>query len=268
MSRKIVVLLMILGMAGYAGAAIPTTGLQLHLDASSLTGYSNGQTVSTWTDSSGAGNNATSAGTPTYVANALNGLPVISIDGTSNSAGGGLPNSFDFYSFSTISNVKTIAMVWKPTSNSYYTWAAPMAGPTGSDYGWHGDTAWGNAYWDHSYSIDSIRNSTLQVNGGAPFNGGYTGVDYGHFTIMTMQLAAGTPFDLAFLAHTARYNNYNVYGMQIAELLVYDQQLSASDLGGLTVTLGNKYGIAAIPEPMTMGLLGLGGLLALRRRSA
>jgi hypothetical protein len=268
MSRKIVLLSMVLGIASYAGADIPTTGLQLHLDASSLTGYSNGDTVANWQDLAGGDNSGTSTGTPTYVTNVLNGLPVIKIDGTSNRSGGTLPNSNDFYSIPTIANVKTIAMVFKPTSNTYYSWSAMMAGPTSDNYGWHGDTHWGNAYWDYAYSINSIQGAKVRVDGLAEFDGGRNGVDYDHFNVVTIQLAAGTPFDLAFLAHTARYNSTNVYGMEIAELLVYNQQLSASDLSGLTVTMGAKYGIAVVPEPMTLGLLGFGGLLALRRRSA
>jgi hypothetical protein len=272
--KKVVLLCMFLGMAAYAGADVPTTGLQLHLDASSLAGYSNGQTVSTWTDTSGAGNNATSAGAPKYVANAINGLPVISIPGTSdrygnwiNGAGWGVGAGNNFYAIPTITDVKTIAMVFKPTSNSYFSYAPIMAGPTSDDYGMHGDCHYGNAYWDCGYSIDSVLNSTLAVNGTvAAGGGGYTGVDYDHFSVVTIQLASGTPFDLGFLAHTARYNDYNEYGMQIAELLVYNQQLSAGQLAGLTQDLGAKYGIAVTPEPATLALFGIGACLLRRKK--
>mgnify|MGYP003745849517 FL=1 len=253
------------GIVCWAEAAYTSTGLALHLDAGSLAGYSSGDTVAVWTDLAGGDHNATSAGTPTYVANALNGLPVIKIDGTSDRYGNGLPNSYDFYAIPTVSDVKTIAMVFKPTSNSYYTWAPIMAGPTGDNYGWHGDTHWGNAYWDYAYSVSSIANSNLAINGIGGYNGGYTGVDYDAFHVITMQLAAGTPFDLGFLAHTARYNDYNTYGMEIAELMVYTQQLSTAQLEQLTAHLGNKYGIAvAVPEPGTLVLLGLGACLLKR----
>ena len=51
-------------------------------DASQLTGYTNGQAITSWTDIIG-GNNATPFSTgPTYVANTLNGLPVVSFSGT------------------------------------------------------------------------------------------------------------------------------------------------------------------------------------------
>lgn len=230
-------------MASIVCAAYPTTGLQLHLDAGKLTGYGNGDVVTAWPDLAGGDNNATSSGTPTYIANALNGRPAIKIDGTSDRTGAELPKSYDFYAIPTVYNVKTIAFVFKPTSFTYWTWAPMMAGPTSDNYGWHGDTSWGTAYWDHSYSYNSIQNSDLAIDGVGGYNGGWTGVDYDNFHVITIQLATGTQFDMGFLAHTARYNDYNVYGMEIAELLLYTQQLTASELEQLQFELGFKYGL-------------------------
>lgn len=244
--RQLAVILAIFGTLGLTWAAYPTTGLQLHLDASSLTGYTDGSVVATWPDLAGGDNNATSAGTPTYVANGLNGKPIIRIDGTSDRNNNDLPKSYDFYSFPSILNVKTIAFVFKPSSSTYWTWSAMMAGPTNDNYGWHGDTHWGNAYWDYGYSYNSLQNSDMAIDGVGGYNGGWTGVDYDNFRLITIQLAAGTQFDLAFLAHTARYNDYNVYGMDIAELLIYNQSLSAADLATLQNELAHKYGLWSV----------------------
>jgi hypothetical protein len=227
-------------------AAYPTAGLQLHFDAGSLTGYNDGDVVALWPDLAGGDNNGTSAGTPTYVANGFNGKPLIRIDGTSDRYNNGLPKSYDFYAFPAILNVKTIAFVFKPSSSTYYSWAPMMAGPTSENYGWHGDTHWGNAYWDYAYSYNSLQNSNLAIDGVGGYNGGWTGVDYDNFHLITIQLAAGTQFDLAFLAHTARYNDYNVYGMDIAELLIYNQSLSTADLQTLQNELAHKYGIWSV----------------------
>lgn len=240
--RRLLVLFSAFGFACCA-VAVPTTGLQLHLDAGSLAGYSSGAVVSTWPDLAGGDNNATSAGTPTYIANRLNGKPVIKIDGTSDITGADMPHSNDFYTIPTIYNVKTIAFVFKSTSNTYYSWAPIFGGPTWNDYGWHGDTHWGVAYWDYAYSYSSIRNADLSIDGKGGYNGGYTAMDYNNFHVITVQLAAGTQFNLGFLAHTARYNDFNVHGMEIAELLVYDQALSADDLESLQFELGIKYGL-------------------------
>jgi hypothetical protein len=248
---SLILIALLLGTSVF-GAPPVQNGLVLDLDASSLTGYTNGQTVPSWPDlavADGNANNATSTGTPTYVSNAINGKPIIRIDGTSDSTGTSLPAQHDFYSISpTVKDVKTIALVFKPTSNTYYTWAPIMSGPTSDDYGWHGDTHWGNAYWDYSYTIDSINNSTLIIDGNsnaAPSGGGYKGVDYDNFHVVIIKLADGsTPFNLGFLAHTARYNGDNEYGMQIAELLVYNRHITDVEENKIGYYLTGKYGIA------------------------
>ena len=91
--KKLALTLIICGMVSIACAAYPTAGLQLHLDASQLNGYRDGDVVAAWPDLAGGDNNATSAGTPTYIANALNGKPAIKIEGTSDRTGAELPNS-------------------------------------------------------------------------------------------------------------------------------------------------------------------------------
>ncbi len=61
-------------------------GMQLWLKADSLTSKSNGDPVSSWTDSSGNDNNAVQADSgryPTYAANAINGQPSVRFNGTS-----------------------------------------------------------------------------------------------------------------------------------------------------------------------------------------
>lgn len=60
------------------------SGLKLWLDASAITGLNNNDSVTTWTDLSGQGNNATQATgsrKPTYKTAILNSLPVVRFDG-------------------------------------------------------------------------------------------------------------------------------------------------------------------------------------------
>jgi hypothetical protein len=67
------------------GEGPPTNGLILALDAqSALTQYGNGNAVSSWLDSSGLAHHAITSGggSPTVVANALNGRPVVRFDGS------------------------------------------------------------------------------------------------------------------------------------------------------------------------------------------
>lgn len=61
------------------------SGLQLWLKADAITGLSDGAPVSTWEDSSGNSRDATQSGSsrPTYKTSIVNGLPVLRFDGTS-----------------------------------------------------------------------------------------------------------------------------------------------------------------------------------------
>jgi hypothetical protein len=65
---------------------LPTdiAGCKLWLDASQITGLSDGNAVSTWSDASGNGNDATQSSTarPIYKTNILNGRPSVRFDGT------------------------------------------------------------------------------------------------------------------------------------------------------------------------------------------
>src|SRR5689334_648178 len=81
--KRLALFLIVCGIASYASAAVPVTaGLQLQLEADSL-GLNNGDTVSTWTDLSGGDHTAVNTGgSPTYVANGLNGHAYVSIKGS------------------------------------------------------------------------------------------------------------------------------------------------------------------------------------------
>lgn len=73
-----------ISQSGPAGVGTASTN-KVWLDASFLTGLSNGAKVTTWLDRSGNSWNAfqnTSANRPTYIANQLNGQPVIRFDRT------------------------------------------------------------------------------------------------------------------------------------------------------------------------------------------
>jgi len=64
-------------------SVLPLNNLALWLKADAIVG-SNGDSISTWADSSGSGNNAlqgTPANQPIFVTNALNGLPVVRFNG-------------------------------------------------------------------------------------------------------------------------------------------------------------------------------------------
>jgi len=70
------------GAAAFSPASIP--GLKLWLDASQIVGLNDGDSVGTWSDTSGNANDATQAtvsAKPTYKTSIQNGLPVVRFDG-------------------------------------------------------------------------------------------------------------------------------------------------------------------------------------------
>ena len=90
------------------------SGCQLWLDATQITGLSDGATVASWPDKSGNGYNATQetgANKPLYKTNVLNGKPVLRFDGTD-----------DYLSCGDVldlgSNSMTLFVVWKTNTLS------------------------------------------------------------------------------------------------------------------------------------------------------
>jgi hypothetical protein len=77
------------------------SGLNLWLKADALTGYSNGDAVTTWTDSSISARNATQATAskkPTYIASSTNGKPALRFDGVDDEMTiGGAGNSWTVF---------------------------------------------------------------------------------------------------------------------------------------------------------------------------
>lgn len=58
------------------------SNLSMWLDASQLTGLTNGGTLTTWVDKSSNGFSGTAVAGPTYITNSVNGLPVVRFNGT------------------------------------------------------------------------------------------------------------------------------------------------------------------------------------------
>ena len=201
-------------LASPANAAPPvTTGLKLHLDASAITGLSDGNTVNTWTDVSGLGNNATRTnGAPTYETNELGGKPVVRFPN------GGAAN----FSFTNITDIRTVFWVVKKTTTNNIL----LLGSS-SDYDFYrGDQG---QIWHSGWAQANIKNGTTRLNG--PVVNG-----------TTTTLPAG--WNLISLGTTGNVRASNlstdrVYGGtwegDIAEVLIYNTVLTAEqelEVGG------------------------------------
>lgn len=77
-----------------------------------------------------------------------------------------------------------------------------------------------------------------------------------------------TPEPMAFAGHSQDCCGHGeTFAGAIAEVIIYANELDPAEAADIEAYLSQKYaGITPIPEPMTLSLLGLGGLALLRRK--
>jgi hypothetical protein len=249
--KRLAMFLTVCGIASYASAGVPvTTGLQLQLEADSL-GLNNGDTVSTWTDLSGGNHTAVNtAGSPTYVASGLNGHAYVSIKGSLSADGySWTGNNNDYFNLTNpVVGVQTIAMVIRRTSNNYYGTSGghgiSMFGGT-SEGSWvsapyAGDNQYGTAFVGNN-ADPSVLYGNVYINGGSGNQADYTAVlDRFQVLYFTIQQGWGVNLRMDQIATDSEWNPY-VWGMDLAELLVYNTALSSADQASVTSYLTAKY---------------------------
>lgn len=259
--KRLALFLTVCGIASYASAALPTTGLLLQLEADSL-GLNNGDTVSTWADISGNGNGAVNnGGTPTYVANGLNGHAYVSIKGSLSADGySWTGNTNDYFNLTNpVVGVQTIAMVVRRTSNNYYGTSGghgiSMFGGTNTgswvSAPYAGDNQYGTAFCGNN-ADPSVLYGTVYINGGSGNQADYTAVlDQFQVLYFTIQQGWGVDLRMLQIATDSEWNPY-VWGMDLAELLVYNTALSSTDQASVTSYLLDKY----LPTTLSMAKSG------------
>ena len=223
-----------LGSAPSAHAQLPvTSGLVLRMDASQITGTADGAQLDTWTDTSGAANNAvrqsgSSAGYPMYVASGINGQPVVRF----NSANG---NTGDYFRFNRISTIRSVFWVIKGTQANGTHF---LLGDDNS-YQFHRGNG-GNAgkLWDATYAADNIKNGTTKLMGGS-INGTTTSLPSGSFQLVSLVTTGSVQANQ--ICQDRSYNGS--WQGDIAEILIYNRALSGPEENQVGYYLGTKYGL-------------------------
>lgn len=249
--KKLALFLTVCVIAGYASAQVPvTSGLLLDLNADSLN-LTNGATVSTWADISGNGNVATnSSGTPTYVANGPGGHAYVGIKGSLSADGySWTGNNSDYFNLqNTVSGVQTIAMVVRRTSNNYYGTSGGqgicMFGGNSSgswvSAPWAGDNQYGTAFCGNN-ADPAVLYGNVYINGGSGNQADYTAVsDQFQVLYFTIQQGWGVTLTMDQIATDSQWNSY-VFGMDIANMLVYNRALTSGEQASVTSYLAAKY---------------------------
>ena len=234
--------------ASPASAEPPVTaGLKLYLDASLLTDLSDGATVTTWTDMSGNGNNATAAGTPIYKTGALNGEPVIRFNNPqwANNASFTTANlSSQFPTAATLFIVATI------DDNSYTLVDTNANTDTDEWWSWHGDSKSAPAVFRSSrldrYCDMPQGSNVFAISSSASawemsINGTSQGVASGQYN-------AGGPMIIGNCSNGRSFNG------DIAEILIYDSVLTPTEANQVGSYLAQKYALTTAYPPLPLAV--------------
>lgn len=227
-------------------------GIQLWLDASQITGLTDGDTVATWSDESGESNDATqstSSYQPTYQTNELNGEPIVRFDGTD-----------DYLDLGTqINNLSnyTVFIVHKMISTSGDQVLLGSTDSAGNNknsmffFGYH-PSLWGgfgdgvgatvSSYNSISASTNSIIATQKYTTGNSYVNGYKDGVESARTVILSNATSILTT---TYSVAVGRYGGYAGYyaNADIAEIIVYDTALSDTDREKVEEYLADKYDI-------------------------
>lgn len=215
--------------------------LVMWLDANQLTGLSDGDAVSTWTDESGNGNSPTGSGStrPLYKTNIKNGKPALLFDGTDDylfKSTNVIPSAGNW----TIFIVSQSSGNWRPlssndgtseTSASDNSWrTVSHSSNFNNGAGWVGDVAIGGSdtSW-HLTTFDRVSASTLRswLDGVAGASHTYT---WAHDDVSVGRFHDG--------------GSFKYHGGYIAEIIAYNAKLTDDQRNGVNAYLANKYGIA------------------------
>ncbi len=291
--RQLAVLLAALCLLGVCSTVnaydLPAGGMTLHLDASTLV-LNDGDPVVEWVDSLGNGLSAAqadSARQPTYKAQGINGVPSVFFAGAypggvltpeegdvmlvaKNAAGDDIMAQEMFLVLSlekpytgdgdqggcctTLIARKNDGDAIRISWNSSTALNGPKGSPDGPGPGW-------------SQAGDFAYEGMMEINGGDNWS-----------------MPLDTPVILDAVATAPRQMGDVVVGSDgfptghqparnwtghIAEIIMYDHELSDTERGDVNQYLSDKYGVAMVPEPSTWVLLTMAllGLAAWRRRS-
>ncbi len=227
-------------------AFVPTdiAGCQIWLDANQIEGLNDGDLVTTWSDVSGAGNDAaqaTATNKPTYKTNIVNGLPVVRFDGNDNYMK--ITDSADFkvanitlFIVAKKDNVSALQLLIDyphTTSHSdpYFRWSLLVGGSWQMSHRWNGG--------DHIGANNGITADTwyvIDLKDNVSFRNGVSN-------------ASDADADLSYPNAVGIYIGSNVtpgefWDGDIAEVILYDTSLSDANRTLVRDYLSDKYGIS------------------------
>ena len=218
-----------------------TSGLQLWLDASQLTGISDGSTFSTWTDESGNGNNAVLGlgSSPTYHISQVNGLPAVTFTNSLMNLSSSIAASSGFTAFAVFQLAATSAK------------CTLLSGGLGS-FGY-----WFSGGGGKMQGADATNQVQLGTGTAAPdTNWHQSNVAFtNNSSTLGFRLDGASDATLGATSHNITTANsafaINAYGVsedfagQVAEFIFFDRVLSGTEISQVEAYLDTKYFVAS-----------------------
>lgn len=225
----------------------PAADMILWLKADAITGKNDGDTLSTWNDSSGAGHNATGSGSanPAYKTNIINGLPVVRLDGTNGFQLGTSGTNESAFDLAT----STIFAVAKRTAGSSLISKNTTSFTDGRrrklQISLNGNFSFSSGSDSNSINISStpsIFNIYTVITRG---NSDHDLILNGIITNKTTTLQDSSFNDAQVEIGQAFSNGAERLTGDIAEIIVYNDALGVDDLNKVLNYLSDKYNISA-----------------------
>ena len=221
--------------------ALPVTaGVKVWLDASQLTGLTDGNPVAIWTDMSGWDNNATkSVGSPTYKTSVLNGKPVIRFVKTNNDAFTTADLSSQFPSAATVFIVTTI----NPGATAYSLFCSIAGNPADE---------WFRYVNGDSYPA-TFRSSRVGAYCVMPDSGSHifaissSSSSWQMWIDGTGQGAVGAAYSAGGVHVVGSGSNGGTLNGDIAEVIEFNRALNPTEIAAMNAYLTTKYFAASSP---------------------
>ena len=220
--------------AAPASAAPPvTTNLVLALDASALTGLSDGTQVNTWTDTSASANNAIATGSAaTYQTGALNGQPVVRFNADANAS----------FNFTEITTIRTVFWVVKNTTPGMHF----LLGDSDA-YDFHAGEV--GEIWHSNWTSDYIKNGTTKLMG-TVVNGTATVLPSSSYSLVSLVTTGNVRANRLTLDRTYGRS----WASDMAEILIYDKALTTEEEALVGGYLTAKYGLTTAYPPLELAV--------------
>lgn len=265
--KRMKALVMVLGLAAVSVAGITTpgdiAGLYLHLNADTIA-LANGAAVTSWTDSA---NGIVFGGTASYLANYANNHAAVKFGGGTNG----------------LWNINLLGTSGSPTMAGVTLFMVANV-DSGGGYLCEGNNPSGTRMRINA-DAGTAKNYQVRVGGGASTSGGTLDNVRHVYTIVSGQPSPASPMSFlmdnsvviapaTYAAGSLQMNGFSigcsaVAGVpssgavcSIAEVLMYNKALTNAEITDVNNYLAAKY----VPEPATLILLGIGSLVALKRK--